>query len=103
MSKNKRRQKRDATSIEEVIGNYAKEETYDSYSQTVQRSLLLLLTVAMFCMITILDAKDSALLGTGGPVKIPLIDASVSFVGFMAVGPVLLVVIVSYLHVFYGY
>ena len=36
-------------------------------------------------------------------IKVPFADVPISFVGFLVVAPLLLLLLTTYLHVFYGY
>ena len=65
--------------------------------------MLALLGVALFCLLTALGSPDKLLLAADSTIKVPLADAPMSFFGFIVVAPFLLIVLLIYLHIFYGY
>jgi uncharacterized protein YjbI with pentapeptide repeats len=65
--------------------------------------MLTLLGVALFCLLTTLGSPDKLLLAGDSTIKIPFADTPMSFLGFIVVAPLLLIVLATYLHVFYGY
>jgi uncharacterized protein YjbI with pentapeptide repeats len=78
-------------------------EIHKQYSETLNKTMLVLLGVALFCVLTTLGSPDKLLLGADSVIKVPFADAPLSFLGFIVVGPLLLIVLTIYLHVFYGY
>jgi hypothetical protein len=54
-------------------------------------------------LLTVLSSPDKLLLTAESTIKVPVADASLSFVGFMVVVPFLLLVLTFYLHIFFGY
>ncbi len=78
-------------------------EAYKQYAETANRTMLALLAVGTFCLLTVISTPDKALLAAEGTVKVPFADASISFLGFVVVAPFLLTVVSVYLHIFYGY
>jgi uncharacterized protein YjbI with pentapeptide repeats len=78
-------------------------EAHKQYSETLNKTILVLLGVALFCLLTTLGSPDKLLLGVDSTIKIPFADAPLSFFGFIVVTPCLLIVLATYLHVFYGY
>lgn len=81
----------------------AVKETLDKCSETVNRAMVSLLAVSLFCLLTTFGASDRSLVAPEATIKVPFADAPISFVGFLIVAPLLLVVLTIYLHVFYGY
>jgi uncharacterized protein YjbI with pentapeptide repeats len=65
--------------------------------------MLALLGVALFCLLTALGSPDKLLIEANSTIKVPLADAPISFFGFIVVAPFLLIVLLLYLHIFYGY
>jgi len=65
--------------------------------------MLTLLGVALFCLLTAIGSPDKLLLAADRTIKVPFADVPMSFVGFVVVAPLLLIVLTIYLHVFYGY
>jgi uncharacterized protein YjbI with pentapeptide repeats len=78
-------------------------EIHKQCSETLNKTMLVLIGVAFFCLLTTLSSPDKLLLGADSVIKVPFADAPLSFLGFIVVGPLLLIVLTIYLHVFYGY
>ena len=62
-----------------------------------------LLSVSLFCLLTIYGSPDRVLLKEDSTIKIPFTDTLMPFVGFSIVAPILLIVLTVYLHIFFGY
>jgi len=78
-------------------------EAYKQYAETTNRAMLALLVVCTFCVLTAVSTPDKTLLAPEGTIKVPFAEASISFLGFVSVAPVLVIVVAVYLHIFYGY
>jgi hypothetical protein len=78
-------------------------EAHKQYSETLNRTMLALLGIALFCLLTALGSPDKLLLAADSTIKVPFADAPMSFFGFIVVAPFLLIVLLIYLHIFYGY
>src|SRR5215470_4656917 len=79
-------------------------EAHKQYSETINKVMVTLLGVALFCLLMVLSSSDhKLLLATDSTIKVPVADAPLSFVGFIVVAPFLLVVLTVYLHIFFGY
>ena len=78
-------------------------EAHKQYSETLNRTMLALLGVAFFCLLTALGSPDKLLLEADSKIKVPFADAPLSFFGFIVVAPFLLIVLLIYLHIFYGF
>ena len=78
-------------------------EAHKQYSETLNKTMLALLGVALFCLLTALGSPDKLLLAADSTIKVPFADAPMSFFGFIVVAPFLLIVLAIYLHIFYGY
>jgi hypothetical protein len=78
-------------------------EAHKQYSETINKTMLTLLGVALFCLLTTCSSPDRLLLAPDSTLKVPFADTPMSFVGFILVAPLLLIVLTIYLHVFYGY
>jgi hypothetical protein len=65
--------------------------------------MLVLLGVVLFCLLTTFGSPDKLLLVAGSTIKVPLTDAPLPFLGFIIVAPLLLIVLATYLHIFYSY
>jgi hypothetical protein len=79
------------------------QRAHEKFSETVRSSMLTLLGVAFFCLLTVFSTPDSSFLLGGAPVKVPFADVQIPFHSFLFLAPFLLLVITIYLHVFYGY
>jgi hypothetical protein len=79
------------------------QQAHEKFSETVRLTMLALLGFALFCIMITFSTPDSALLVADPMVKLPFADIPVSFESFLLLGPLLLVVITLYLHIFYGY
>ena len=78
-------------------------EAHKQYSETLNKTMLTLLGVALFCLLTTIGSPDKLLLAADSTIKVPFANAPMSFLGFIVVAPFLLIVLTIYLHVFYGY
>ncbi len=76
---------------------------HQNCSETTNKTMLTLLGVVLFNLLTALGASDKLLLAPNGSIKIPFVDSSISFLGFLIVGPMLLIIITVYLHIFFGF
>ena len=65
--------------------------------------MLALLSVALFCLLTTIGSPDKLLLAADSTIKVPFADAPMSFLGFIVVAPLLLVIVTVYLHIFFDY
>ena len=81
----------------------ALKDAVEKCCETVNRAMLSLLGVALFCLLTTFGAIDKSLVEPGATIKVPFVETHVSFVGFLVIAPLLLVIFAVYLHVFYGY
>jgi hypothetical protein len=66
----------------------------NSNSETVRRTMLTLLGLAFFCLMTTFGTPDISLLMAGTAIRLPYADVPVSFLGFLIAAPLLLIVIV---------
>lgn len=72
---------------------------HDEISNTVRRVMLTLLAYGLFCVLT-LAAPDAPLLGAGAEIPLPLAGTSVDYVSFLVFGPLILIGVTTYLHIF---
>jgi len=75
---------------------------HDECSGTIRRLLLTIIGFSVFCVVT-LGKPDVDLLGVGTPIKLPFAGVDVTFLSFLFAGPVFLMVLFTYLHIFVGY
>ena len=76
------------------------QKQFDVVSNTVRRSMFGLLAYAAFCLVA-LGQPDSELFREAA-VQLPVVNTKVSIAGFMLIGPLVLVVLSAYLHIFIG-
>jgi hypothetical protein len=73
-------------------------QAQDQTAATVTRIMLTFVGVGLFCLLSLLT-PDSALLTGGERVNVPF-AGPVSFLGFVIIGPVLLIVLRIYLQIY---
>ena len=69
--------------------------------ETLRRAMLALLAFSLFCWLTV-AAPDRSLVVSEPTIEVPFADVPVSFVAFLIVAPLILIVLAVYLHVFEG-
>src|SRR5712691_2891958 len=60
-------------------------EAHKQYSESLNKTMLVLLGVALFCVLTTLGSPDKLLLAADSTIKVPFADAPMSFLGFIVV------------------
>ena len=78
---------------EELRDSDVVRESHKQCSETLNRTMLTLLGVALFCLLTALGSPDKLLIEANSTIKIPFADAPMSFFGFIVVAPFLLIVL----------
>lgn len=68
-------------------------------SETTNCLLFMLLGLCFFCLLT-LGGSDTALLGAGREVAVPVINMHLSNGAFLSVGPIILIALTLYMHIF---
>jgi hypothetical protein len=81
----------------------ALKEAGEKCAETVNRTILSVVAVALFCLLTTFGAADRSLLTPAPSIKVPFTEAQIPFVGFFIVAPLLLIGLTICLHIFYGY
>ena len=77
---------------------------HDQTSETIRRSMLTLLVLAFFSLLTAFGTEDVQLLRAESSIQLPsFANAPISFIGFLVAAPFLLIVVIIYLHVFVAY
>ena len=76
-------------------------EQHGEVSGTIRRVMLLLLGYSFFCILT-LGAPDASLVSSNAKIKIPFADTEIAFSSFILIGPLVLLGIAAYLHLFAG-
>jgi hypothetical protein len=72
---------------------------HDEISSTVRRVMMTMVAYTLFCALT-LAAPDVSLIGVNSNIQVPLANTSIDFSAFVTVGPLILLGLVVYLHVF---
>ena len=88
---------------EEIRHKDVVRESHKQYAETLNKTMLALLGIALFCLLTTIGSPDRLLLATESTIKVPFANSEMSFVGFIVVAPFLLIVLLLYLHIYYGY
>ena len=78
-------------------------EAHKQYSETLNKTMLTLLGVALFCLLATLGSPDKLLLAADSALKVPFTDMSLPFLGFIVVASFLLMALFIYLHILYHY
>jgi len=76
------------------------QKQFDDVSTTIRRSMFAMLGYAAFCVVA-LGQPDAQILKAAA-VQLPVVNTSVSVEGFMLIGPLVLVGLAAYLHIFIG-
>ena len=76
------------------------QKQFDDISTTIRRSMFGIIGYAAFCLIA-LGQPDAQILRSAA-VRLPVVNTSVSVEGFMLIGPLVLVGLTAYLHIFVG-
>ncbi len=87
----------------EEVSHETLDTDHKSCSDTIRRSMLTLLGLSLFCLATAFGATDVDQLKGDPTIEIPFADVKMSFVGFLVVAPLLLIVVSVYLHLFVGH
>ncbi len=75
---------------------------HESHSKAINKTMLSILAVGLYCLLAVFSASDKSLIVTSSSIQTPLVGTSISFVAFLRVAPILLVILTVYLHIFYG-
>ena len=73
---------------------------HDDASKTIRRVFYSLLGTCLFCVLTLAGTPDADLISAGAVVTLPILDYPIGFADFLVVGPVLLIALTAYLHIF---
>jgi uncharacterized protein YjbI with pentapeptide repeats len=84
---------------ETVLSDADWRSQHDEISKTTWNLAWLLIASCLFCLIT-LGAPDAVLVNRDAKINIPFAGTTVSYTGFLFFGPLILVVLAMYLHVF---
>ena len=88
-----------------LLFNLSNEEwkrQHDETSRTILQVLVAIVTFSFFCLVS-LGTPDVSLLAGNATIKLPFVNTDVSFVYFLFLGPVTLIALTIYLHIFVGY
>lgn len=75
---------------------------HDETSKTIRRVFYSLVGTCLFCVVTLTGKSDVQLLTPESTVKLPLLNYDMGFAAFLVVGPVVLIALTIYLHIFMG-
>lgn len=73
---------------------------HEETSKTIRRVFYTLSGICLFCVITLAGSTDSQLLTPTATVKLPVLNYEIGFQAFLWVGPLVLVTLSIYLHIF---
>lgn len=76
------------------------EKQHDEVSMTLRRVMFAIVTYSAFCLVTLFDPD---FLLTEGKIKIPFVDSPIRAIDFFYFGPLVLIAIALYMHIFVGY
>jgi len=82
--------------------NIDEKEFYNDISNTIRKVFYWLVGSSVFCIITIIGLPDSQLLAPTTTIDLPVINYKIGFHEFLIVGPVILITLTIYLHIFVG-
>lgn len=71
-------------------------------SGTVRRTMLTLLGLELYCVVATFGISDVELVVSNSKISMPISGAKMSATGFMIAAPLILTIILTYMHVFYG-
>ena len=77
-------------------------QQHDETSRTISHVMLYIGAFSFFCLLNA-GIPDLSLLSGNGKVKIPFVDIEFAFFDFLLIGPVVLIALTGYLHIFVGY
>lgn len=75
---------------------------HNETSKTIRRVFYAMVGTSLFCIVTVLGKADAALLAFDADVILPILNYAMGFEAFLVVGPVLLIALSVYLHIFVG-
>src|SRR5262249_3314598 len=88
-----------------LLFNLSNEEwkrQHDETSRAIFQVLVVIVTFSFFCLLS-LGTPDVSLLAGNAALKLPFANTEISFAAFMFIGPVILIALTTYLHIFVGY
>jgi hypothetical protein len=78
-------------------------QLHESYAKSINKTMFSLLGVGLYCLLKVFSESDKSLIVVNTNVQTPLVGTSISFRSFLYVAPMLLLILVAYLHILYGY
>jgi hypothetical protein len=76
------------------------ERQHDEISNTVRRVMFSVLAYSLFCGLTLASTSDASLFGAGSKIELPIAGTSINYSTFLTVGPLVLIGLIVYLHLF---
>ena len=89
--------------VQETHHPDALKELHTSYAKAINKTMFTLLGVGLYCLLKVIGESDKSLIVANTTIQTPLVGTSISFQSFLLVAPFLLVILVAYLHILYGY
>ncbi len=78
------------------------QELHDEASKTIRRVMLTIVGYCFFCILT-LGTPDALLVENNNKIKLPFANTDIDFSNFLIVGPIVLIGLVIYMHIFIAY
>jgi hypothetical protein len=76
---------------------------HESHSKAINKTMLSLLGVGLYSLLAVVGSPDKSLIATNSTIQTPLAGTSISFLAFLIVSPFLLISVIIYLHILFGY
>ncbi len=73
---------------------------HDDISKTIRRTMLALLGFSAFCILTLLTPDVESVTNM---IRVPFVNTGINFKGFIIAGPLMLLSLLIYLHIFLGH
>ncbi|MGI9494215.1 MAG: pentapeptide repeat-containing protein [Geminicoccaceae bacterium] len=75
---------------------------HSEISKTIRRVFYALVATSLFCVVTLAGTNDKEFITPVLMIKLPVINFPMPFEAFLLVGPVVLITLAAYLHIFVG-
>ncbi|MEM7042439.1 MAG: pentapeptide repeat-containing protein [Pseudomonadota bacterium] len=76
--------------------------SHDEMSKTIRRVFYALVSACLFCIVTLTGTPDTEVLTPETEVKLPALNYDMGLEAFLWVGPIILIALTVYLHIFVG-
>ncbi len=78
------------------------QELHNEASKTIRRVMLAIVGYCFFCILS-LSTPVKQLIEDGNKIKLPFANTAIGFENFLLVGPIVLIGLLTYMHVFIAY